>query len=78
MRTCGAVILGLGILFATTFSANAIPVNANLGARTTFDHAPILAHHKPGHKLSHWNRGRHYGWIRGKHKGWYKRRYKSI
>ena len=32
----------------------------------------VLVHHKPGHKMKHWNRGRHYGWTRGKHKGWYK------
>jgi len=68
----GAAVL----LFALASPALATPLGgATKSIGSAADQSGIeLVHHKPGHKMKHRDRGRHFGWVRGKHKGWYKHR----
>jgi hypothetical protein len=70
-----AALAGAALALIATSSASANPLAGNSrDVATALEDQFVLTRHKPGHKVKHWNRGRHYGWQRGKHKGWYKHR----
>ena len=68
--------LALGLIITAALSSNAAAgplMKFDFTAAATASEV-VLAHHRPWHKMTHWNRGRHLGWVRGKHKGWVKGR----
>jgi hypothetical protein len=76
MRKWMLSILAGGAVALASSAVQAAPLGA---ATKGMDVAPLsaieLAHHRPGHKMKHHDRGRHLGWTRGKHKGWHKHRH---